>query len=110
LYLWPTPSAAITYLVDTRKPIRDLVQATDEPPVPPAFHPMIAAYARMREWEQKGETDKLLIATQQWGRWLSRLKYAVRSDPADLPVAGRGRGIGHSRLGSETPADYYTRG
>lgn len=108
-YLWPTPSAAVTYYMDTQKPISDLVQMTDEPPIPAAFHPMIPAYARMREWEQKGEMEKLLLSKQQWDRWLSRLKYAVRSMPDDLPVAGRGRRVGHSRLGSWTPADYWSR-
>jgi hypothetical protein len=105
-YLWPTPSAAVTYYIDTRKSITDLVQMTDEPPLPPAFHPMIPAYARMREWEMKGEMEKLLLSKQQWDRWLSRLKYAVRADPDFLPVAGRRQRIGYSRLGAWTPADW----
>lgn len=108
-YLWPTPAAAITYLVDYRKTFTEMVQNTDEPPFAPEFHPMCPAYARMRECERRGETDQIAIAASQWNRWLSRLKYAVRSDPDDLPVAGRGRRVGHSRLGSYTPADYYTR-
>jgi len=107
-YLWPTPSAPITYLVDTKKNVTDLVQSTDEPPLPHAFHPMIPAYARMREWEMKGEMEKLLLSKQQWDRWLSRLKYAVRSDPDALPVAGRRRRVGYSRLGAWTPADDWS--
>lgn len=108
-YLWPTPVAAVVYTVDYRRPFVDMVQSTDEPPFASEFHALCPAYARMREWEARGEADQLTAATAQWARWLGRLKYAIRSDPDFLPVAGRNARTGHSRLGAWTPADYYTR-
>jgi len=105
-YLDPTPSAAVDYLVDYRRQTVDMVQSTDEPPLPIDFHPMCAAYARMREYE-KTKDDRYAVAVTEWNRWLSRLKYAVRENADDLPVAGRQRPYGFSHLGGWFPNDSW---
>lgn len=105
-YLDPTPSAAVDYLVDYRRQTVDMVNNTDEPPLPLDFHPMCAAYARMREYE-KTQDDRYAVATAEWKMWLSRLKYAVRENADDLPVAGRQRPYGFSRLGGMFPNDSW---
>jgi hypothetical protein len=110
LYLWPTPSAAITYYVDYRRELVDMTQNTDEPPLPTDWHHILSAYAEMREWEQKQDGDRLVMAKVRFDRLLSRLKYETGTGPDELPVAGRGRWRGHSRLGAYFPADTWTRG
>jgi hypothetical protein len=105
-YLDPTPAAAINYLVDYRRTTLPMINNADEPPLPLDFHPMCAAYARMREYE-KTQDDRLTIATAEWQRWLSRLKYAVTENADHLPVAGRQRPYGFSRLGGMFPNDSW---
>jgi len=109
LLLWPTPSAVYTYTVDYRRELVELVQDTDMPPGPTDFHYLLAAYARMREYEKSGDA-RYPAAQAQYLKGLSRLKYAVQTGPDELPVVGRDRLIGLSRLGSWTPVDTYTRG
>jgi hypothetical protein len=82
----------------------DMTNASDEPPLPLDFHPLCAAYARMREYE-KTQDDRYAVAKAEWERWLSRLKYAVLENADHLPVAGRVRPYGSSRLGAWFPAD-----
>jgi hypothetical protein len=105
-YLDPTPSSAVDYLVDYRRQTVEMTFANDEPSLPLDFHPLCAAYARMREYE-KTNNDRYDTATQEWNRWLSRLKYAVMETPDSLPVAGRQRPYGFSRLGPFFPADTW---
>jgi hypothetical protein len=108
-YLWPTPQAAITYYVDYRREVLDLVNATDEPGIPTDFHPILVAYAVMREREQKDDPQRYVMAKQQYDKWLSRLKYHTQSLSAEIPVNGRSPAMGRSRLGGFYPADVWTR-
>jgi hypothetical protein len=108
--LWPTPSAVVSYLVDYRREMVDMTQDTDEPPLPTDYHPILVAYGVKREAEKTGNVDLLTVAEARYQKLLSRLKYATQTTPDDLPVAGRGRLYGHSRLGGWFPADVYTRG
>jgi hypothetical protein len=109
-YLWPTPAAVVTYYVDYRRELVDLANDTDEPPLPTDFHPMLAKYAAWREWELKDDVQRALQAKQQYDKWLTRLKFYTQSLSSELPVMGRGRRVGHSRLGGEYPADTWTLG
>jgi len=106
-YLWPTPAAAVNYLVDYRKEVVELVNDADEPPWPTDYHYILSAYARMRHWEKSDDT-RFTLALAQFQRGLSKLKYAVSTSPDELPVVGRGRRVGHSRLGGWFPADSWT--
>lgn len=85
-YLWPTPAAAVTYTLDTRRDLDTLVQDTDEPPLPRDFHPMLAKYVAFREWERKDD-DRHLLARKQYELWLSRLKYRMQTAGDSLLVA-----------------------
>lgn len=109
LYLWPTPSAVLTYSVDFRRLMVNLSVTTDEPPGPIECHPYYTAYARMREYEKTND-DRYQTAQAEWQQWRSRLKFAVLENPEEIPVAREGGGLtGHSRLGGWFPADHYHR-
>jgi hypothetical protein len=109
-YLWPTPSAVVTYLVDYRRELLDLANATDEPPLPTDYHSLLVDYGVMREFEIKEDPQRVLMAKQRYDKKLNRLKYATQAVAGDIPVMGRGRVSGHSRLGGFFPADTFTRG
>jgi len=108
LYLWPTPAAVVTYYVDHRQELQPMTTSTDEPPWSPDFHEMLVAYGAWREWMFKGDVDRASEAKTRYSQWLSRLKYATQAETDEIPVMG-GRRIGHSRLGSEYPADSWSR-
>jgi len=108
--LWPTPSAAVTYYVDYRRRVVDLVNGTDEPPVGEDVHPMFVAYAVMREAEKTGDTTLASQAKARYDTCLAKLKYQTQTLGDEIPVIGRGRRLGRSRLGGMYPADVYVRG
>lgn len=108
-YLWPTPDAAVTYYVDYRREVADLVNAADEPNLPTDFHPMLVAWVVAREYELKEDGGRVQAAMARYLRDLSRLKYATQTLSDDLPVVGRRR-MGLSRLGGQYPADVWIRG
>jgi hypothetical protein len=108
-YLWPTPSAAVTYSVDYRREIAELVNDTDEPPLPTDFHPALVAYAVAREKEKTGDAENAALALARYRKYVRDLKYATQTMSDEIPVMGRGALVGRSRLGSWFPADYYTR-
>lgn len=105
-YLWPTPAAAVDYLVDYEKELVELVNDADEPPFPTNFHYILSAYARMRHWEKMDDT-RFKIALAQYEHGLRRLKYVLGGNGDQLFVAGRNRRMGHSRLGAYFPADNF---
>ena len=109
-YLWPTPSAAVTYYVDYRRELTDLVNNTDEPPLPTDFHPALVAYAVSREKQKTDDREGAADALARYQKFLRSLKYQTQTLSDELPVMGRGALVGRSRLGAWFPADYYTRG
>jgi len=106
-YLWPTPNAVVTYNIDYRRRIIDMVNATDEPPIPQESHPMLIAWATYRELDMKGDADRAQAALARFMKDLSRLKYRTQTLADELPVAGRRRTSGMSRLGAWFPADMW---
>jgi hypothetical protein len=106
-YLWPTPSAVVTYLVDYRQELLDLSNTTDEPPLPTDFHRTVLDYAVMREFTLSEKFDRAAAAKARYDLGLRRLKYATQHLAGELPVMGRGGRVGHSRLGSNFPADSW---
>jgi hypothetical protein len=109
-YLWPTPAAVVSYLVDYRRELVDLVNAADEPPLPTDFHALLVDYGVLREFEMKDDLQRVVVAKQRFEKRLARLKYQTQWAADELPVMGRGRVLGHSRLGGFYPADTWTRG
>ena len=106
-YLWPTPASAITYHVDYRRELVELANDADEPPLPTDYHYLLTAYARMREYEKMNDA-RYATALESFRTGLARLKYATQTQADELPIMGRGRVIGHSRLGGFFPADHWT--
>ena len=107
-YLWPTPSAVVSYYADYRRNWTGLTANTSEPPWPADHHDLLVAFVAWREWTFKGDLDRAGEAKQRYQRGLSRLKYATQTQTDELLVMGRGRRIGHSRLGAYYPADMWT--
>jgi len=107
-YLWPTPSAAVTYSVDYRRELVDLVNNTDEPPLPTDIHPALVAYAVAREKEKTGDTNGSLQAMARYQKFLKHLKYQTQTLSDEIPVLGRGAMVGRSRLGAWFPADHWS--
>lgn len=102
--LWPTPAAAIDYVIDYRRLVPDLVSPSDEPPWSPDHHPLLVAYALAREFEYTSD-PRASLAGARYVKGLSRLKYATQTLASELPVAGRVGRLGRSRLGGWYPAD-----
>ena len=109
-YLWPTPAAVVSYYIDARRDVSPLMANTSEPPWPSDFHHLLVAYAAWREWMFKGDTDRASQALQRYQHTLSRLKYFTQTQTDELPVMGRRRTVGHSRLGGYYPADTWSVG
>lgn len=76
IYLWPTPSAAVTYYVDYRRRLIELVEDTDEPPIDEDFHWVISAGARKRIYEKKDDT-RLSAAIDEYERGMRQLRSHV---------------------------------
>jgi len=106
-YLWPTPAAAVTYYVDYRRALAPFISDSAEPPGPAEFHDLYADYAIHREWLFKKDFDAAAVAKSRFDGRLSKLKYATQVDSDQIVIAGRGRRIGHSRLGAYYPADSW---
>jgi hypothetical protein len=107
-YLWPTPAAVVSYYIDARRDVAPMTAHTSEPPWPEDFHHLLVAYAAWREWMFKGDTDRSRDALQRYQVTLSRLKYFTQAQTDELPVMGRRRTVGHSRLGGYYPADTWS--
>ena len=106
-YLWPTPAAAVTYSIDYRRRILDMVNLTDEPPLPQEAHVLLVDYAVYRELDMKGDSDRATQALARFMKKQARLKYRTQTLADELPVAGRRRVTGLSRLGAYFPADTW---
>jgi hypothetical protein len=109
-YLWPTPAAAVDYYIDARREVDPMTANTSEPPWPTDFHHLLVAYGAWREWVHKGDLNRAAEAKTRYDKVLSRLKYATQVQTDALPVMGRGRPVGHSRLGGNFPADTWSWG
>ena len=84
----PTPSAVADYYVDGLLPIVPLGDR-DTPMLPEEFHDLLVAYARMREYEYKGDTARFQASLREYTTGLSRLRTHVNSQPAQIYVLGR---------------------
>jgi hypothetical protein len=106
-YLWPTPSAVVTYYVDYRREIADLVNSADEPPMPTDAHPALVAYVVAREKEKTGDLEGVGVAQGRYREYLKKIKYQTQTLSDEIPVLGRWPRVGHSRLGGYFPADRW---
>jgi hypothetical protein len=98
IYLWPTPAAVVTYYVDYKREAVDLVNDTDEPPIPTDFHWVISAGARKRIYEKKDDSRYDAVA-REYERGLKALRTHVLYPPDYDPgapgtVANEGSNLG----------------
>lgn len=94
--LYPTPSSAITYYVDSERETPYLMFPKDEPPFPARFHRVLVDGALWREYEKR-EDDRAGVARRRYEHGVSMLRYFVTCPPDYLPSrAGRTE---RSRLG-----------
>lgn len=105
LALVPTPSEARVYTVVGTRAVTELLQATDEPVVPPRFHPMIGVGVRKREFELRGNMDRWAMADKDWREWMTDLRRYV--DPTHGLIIPGGLRTGWSSLGPNFPAEWY---
>jgi hypothetical protein len=97
----------VSYLVDYRRELVDLVNDADEPPISTDAHHGLVAFAVMREAEFQRDADGYTGAKTRYEKALSKLKYQTQSLSDEIPVMGRGALTGHSRLGSWFSADSW---
>jgi hypothetical protein len=104
LALYPTPSAAITYLIDGEIDVTDLVNDTDSPDwLPVRFHRLLSTGTRVKEYE-KTSNDLLDSALAQFEREKRALLAYVNNPPDGgviLPIA---EGVGITDLVGQYPA------
>lgn len=104
--LWPTPSGAVTYYVDGQIEIPELVHETDIPMLPPSYHDVLAAFARMREYERTGDS-RFAVAAAEWERGIAQMRSFVNFPDDWKPVAGSMSSVDRgSNLGAGFPADW----
>jgi hypothetical protein len=104
--LVPTPADVRTYTIDGEREVTDLVQANDEPALPPRFHRMLGMGARMKEYEVKGDLERRAVAESEFDAAERDLNLELSPFPDAVIVPG-GRTMGRSRLGPHFPADRW---
>jgi hypothetical protein len=106
--LWPTPAATLTYIVDGKLVIPDLVNNTDVPNLPVLFHDMLVVYAKSAEYKRQADKDRWQIAESEWQTWVRKLE-AHLEYPADYDavVGVRDGGYGASLRPSSSYDDGY---
>jgi hypothetical protein len=104
--LWPTPSAALDYVVDGQMAIYTMVNDDDVPMLPEPYHEMLETYARMRWYRYLSDADRYLMNRQEWDEDVKRLKAYAEFPPGYAPrLANRVYTFGWSNLGGQFPAD-----
>ncbi len=86
----------------------DLVENTDEPPLPTDAHPALVAYAVAREKEKTQDVEGSLQAMARYTKFLKHLKYQTQTLSDEIPVLGRGGQVGRSRLGPWFPTSHWS--
>jgi hypothetical protein len=105
-YLYPTPSAVVTYYVDIKRAVFEMANPLDEPLLPVNFHQMLAIGARLDEYEHNDDPARRQIAETEWDRWHKKLTTYVVSKPSTTIDLNAEPGMpSRSRLGAWYPAD-----
>lgn len=83
-----TPSGALTYAVDYEWDATDLVNATDEFPVPVRFGSAVKARALCYEYLSNGDANRYAMTDREYQRSLGELNHYLVSGPDQLIVPG----------------------
>src|SRR5215471_5861396 len=92
IYLWPTPTSANNYLVDSLVVVVPLAGPTDTPRMPFDFHNLLIDYTKMREYEQRGD-ERFQQSAAMYNDGLKALKNRINNPPDFRPVAGGFAGL-----------------
>ena len=89
--LAPTPSSAIAYSIEFERIVTDLVNANDEPIIPPPFHRLLAIGARMKEYERRKDLGLWQANKSIYDKGLKQLKHWVYLQAVGSPNMRYGR-------------------
>lgn len=100
-----TPASALTYTINFERDATDLINANDEPVLPPRFHRLLGVGARMREYE-KQDQKRYVQAQAEYLHGIKKLKWFLYSQTVGTPnLRGRVPQMQrNSQLGSWYPA------
>lgn len=104
LYLYPTPSAAITYTCDVTRSIPEMSNDTDEPLIPEDFHDVLLDAAELRELRKSDDPQRWQMVSASYQEGLRHLRSWMKNHPSYAPVWGSVT-PGFSRLGAWFPTD-----
>lgn len=99
LRLYPTPTAATTFVADVVRAIESMANATDEPILPTDFHDILVEQALVYEYRTREQNQLAAEAGAEVRQRVSDLIYSLQAR-LSLPTAGRFR---YSRLGPWFP-------
>jgi hypothetical protein len=103
-----TPSAVITYLVEHERDATDLVNASDEFPVPVRFAQAVLARAEAYEHKTRADTTRYTMAMTEYQRRMGLLNSYLTSGPDQVYIPG-GQVPAPSVLPSNYPWTGYGR-
>ena len=106
VFLYPTPSSAITYSVDFTRSIPEMSNDTDEPLIPEDFHDVLIDGAELQELRKSDDPSRWELVNRAYKEGVRELRTFVTAHPDwkprwGLPVDG------FSRLGGHYPADQW---
>lgn len=109
IYLTPTPTAAQLLTVLYERDNEPLVASLDEPLLPRRFHYILAAGARMKEYELRGDGARHQVAQREYTTALGFLNAWISDQPdaGDYTVPDEHRRDGPSVLGPWFPYSSY---
>jgi hypothetical protein len=103
---WPTPSAALDYVVDGQLSIYTLANDADVPMLPVEFHEMLPTYARMKWARYLSDRDRYLFEKSEFEAAFRKLRSYSEFPSGYRPrVADRQTSTGWNNLGAWYPAD-----
>jgi len=104
IFLYPTPSAVVTYTADILRTVPDMSNETDEPLLPEDFHDLLIDGAELRELTKQDDPSRWTLLQQRYRQGIRDLRSFVVNHPDWSPQWGGGTS-GLSRLGSDYPVD-----
>ena len=111
IQLIPTPDAVISVQIFYLTEIQDLVDDTDEPVLPLAWHDGIILKARHTFYDERGDVGKAIYSKSEWKDWVSDKPSEIDQEKDDLEDAGvivASLGSEHGRRfsGRHTPTNW----
>ncbi len=100
---FPIPTTAAPLFMDYTRQILELINANDEPLVPPDFHYVLSLGARMKEYELLDDT-RVMLARSEYERGKSALRSWVLGNP-DRIASLRPTYPTRNQLGPQFPAN-----